>query len=181
MINSLSNSHPVAAEKFGSSLLESKGFVFLDLLEVRRTNPSPFVFEEEPIGFLNALADILHGLRADLLPPLNPLAAFGDMLLELGTVQVLAPHPVVPFVERNTVVVDTSCGVNCPLEVSVPLVAVELELERFHSTDYGMAVGKDKPSTCNENKLPTLQSCAWTGYSSFSLDTLPSQASVLSQ
>jgi hypothetical protein len=34
--------------------------------------------------------------------------------------------------EGNTVVIDDSGGVNCPLEKSVPLVTVELELERFH-------------------------------------------------
>ncbi len=29
-------------------------------------------------------------------------------------------------------VVDTPCGIDCPLEVSIPLMLVELELERFH-------------------------------------------------
>ncbi len=29
-------------------------------------------------------------------------------------------------------VVDTPCGIDCPLEVSISLVLVELELERFH-------------------------------------------------
>ena len=90
------------------------------------------MFEEELIGFLNPLTDILYGLRTHLQPPRVPFAKFGDVFLQFCTVQVLAPHSVVPLGSSNTMVIDPSCSVKCPLEVSIPLVFVELELERFH-------------------------------------------------
>ncbi len=107
-------------------------FVLSGLLKVWQANAFFVVFEEQLIRFLNSLADILYGLRTHLQPPGVPFPKLGDVFLQSGTVQVLAPHSVVPFVEGNTMVVDTPCGIDCPLEVSIPLMLVELELERFH-------------------------------------------------
>ena len=45
---------------------------------------------------------------------------------------MLSPHPVVPFVECNTVVINHSSGIDTSLEQSVPLVTVELKLQDFH-------------------------------------------------
>ncbi len=132
LIDFVPNPDPVATEEFVPSLLEGEGFVLSGLLEVGRSNASIFVFEEQLIGFLNSLADILYGLRTHLQPPGVPFPKLGDVFLQSGAVQVLAPHSVVPFVEGNTMVVDTPCGIDCPLEVSISLVLVELELERFH-------------------------------------------------
>jgi len=46
---------------------------------------------------------------------------------------MLAPHPVIPLVESNTMVIDRSSSVDCALEVSIPLVFVELKLQGFHA------------------------------------------------
>jgi len=45
---------------------------------------------------------------------------------------MLAPHPVIPLVESNAMVIDRSSSVDCALEVSIPLVFVELKLQGFH-------------------------------------------------
>jgi hypothetical protein len=82
------------------------------------------IFEKQLIRLLNTLADVLYCLRADLLPERITLAKFSDMSLKFGAVQVLAPYAVVPFMEGNTVVVDTASNVNCPLEVSALLVTI---------------------------------------------------------
>ncbi len=50
------------------------------------------------------------------------------MGLKFGTAQVFAPHPVVPFVEGNSMVVDIPSSVDRPLEIPIAFVAVQLEL-----------------------------------------------------
>jgi hypothetical protein len=54
------------------------------------------------------------------------------MSLKFRATQVLAPHSVVSFVEGNRVIIDHSSSVNSSLEISVSLMAVELELQCFH-------------------------------------------------
>jgi hypothetical protein len=55
------------------------------------------------------------------------------MSLKFGTVQVFTPHPVVPTMQGNAVVIDYPSSINRLLEVSIPLVTVELELQCFHT------------------------------------------------
>jgi len=93
------------------------------------------VLEEQLVGFLNPFANILHSLRAYLLPEILTLPQLGNVPLELIAVQVLAPQSVVPFVHGNTVVIDHSSSIYTPLEKSIPLVTVELELQGFHEVD----------------------------------------------
>jgi hypothetical protein len=50
---------------------------------------------------------------------------------------MLAPHPVIPLVESNAMVIDRSSSVDCALEVSIPLVFVELKLQGFHASHSG--------------------------------------------
>jgi len=50
---------------------------------------------------------------------------------------MLAPHPVIPLVESNAMVIDCSSSVDCALEVSIPLVFVELKLQGFHASHSG--------------------------------------------
>lgn len=93
------------------------------------------VLEEQLVSFLNALADLLHSLRANQLPERFTLPQFGNMSLKLGTTQVLAPHAVVPFMEimeSNAVVVDDSSSINRPLEMAVAFVLIELKLQCPH-------------------------------------------------
>ena len=91
------------------------------------------VFEEQLVGFLNPFANILHRLRADLLPERFTFPQFGDMSLKSPAVQVLAPHSVIPFVQRNTVVIDNPSSVYTPLKKSIPLVLIQLELQSLHA------------------------------------------------
>jgi hypothetical protein len=46
---------------------------------------------------------------------------------------VFAPHPIVPTMQRNTVVVNRSRGINDALQVTISLVVVQLELECLHA------------------------------------------------
>ena len=50
---------------------------------------------------------------------------------------MLAPHRVIPLVESNAMVIDRSSSVDCALEVSIPLVFVELKLQGFHASHSG--------------------------------------------
>ncbi len=56
------------------------------------------------------------------------------MALKFCTTQVLAPHPVVPTMKGNTMVINYPTRVNHALEVSIPLVFVQLKLQGFHVT-----------------------------------------------
>jgi hypothetical protein len=47
---------------------------------------------------------------------------------------MLAPHPIIPLVESNAMVIDRSSSVDCALEVSIPLVFVKLKLQGFHAS-----------------------------------------------
>ena len=50
---------------------------------------------------------------------------------------MLAPHPVIALVESNAMVIDRSSSVDCALEVSIPLVFVELKLQGSHASHSG--------------------------------------------
>jgi hypothetical protein len=64
------------------------------------------MLEEELVGFINPLADILNSLRTYQLPKRVTLPQLGNMLLKSRTVQALSPHPVVPFVKCNRMVIN---------------------------------------------------------------------------
>jgi hypothetical protein len=55
------------------------------------------------------------------------------MFLKPRAVQVFAPHPIVPTMKGDAMVIYHSCGVNCPLEMPIALVTVQLELESLHA------------------------------------------------
>jgi hypothetical protein len=82
------------------------------------------MLKKQLVGFLNALADILHSLRADRLPERFTLSVFGNMRLKFCTIQMLSPHPVVPFMECNAMVVDHPGSIDTSLEVSIPLALI---------------------------------------------------------
>jgi hypothetical protein len=96
------------------------------------------VLEEQLIGFLNPLANVLHSLRANLLPELDPLTFLSDMSLKLAAIQVFVPHSVIPFMERNHAVRDMSSDVNHALEIPISLVVVQLESQGFHTNNCTM-------------------------------------------
>jgi hypothetical protein len=50
---------------------------------------------------------------------------------------MLVPHPVIPLLESNAMVIDRSISVDCAIEVSIPLVFVELKLQGFHASHSG--------------------------------------------
>jgi len=54
------------------------------------------------------------------------------MLLKFRTVQMFAPYPIIPLMESNTVIINNSSGIDCPLEVFISLVTVQFELQGFH-------------------------------------------------
>jgi hypothetical protein len=70
------------------------------------------MLEKQLVSFFNALTDILHCLRSNQLPELFRFPQFGDMSLKFCSVQMLTPHPLVAFVEGNTVVIDRSSSVD---------------------------------------------------------------------
>jgi hypothetical protein len=113
-------------------LLEGEGFVSPHLFEAWRPAPLLIPVEEGLIGLFDPLADILDSLRADQLPEGVTFAQFSNMSLKLSAVQVLAPPTVVPTMQGNAMVVDYPRGIDDALEVSIPLVLIELELQSLH-------------------------------------------------
>jgi hypothetical protein len=69
------------------------------------------VLKKQLVRLLNALTDILHCLRTNLLPKRITFPQFGNMSLKFRTAQVLAPDAVVPLVKGNAMVIDNSTGV----------------------------------------------------------------------
>ena len=55
------------------------------------------------------------------------------MLHELIHVQVLAKDFVVSFMQGDTVIVDASTGINLPMDISISLGFIQLELVGFHA------------------------------------------------
>ncbi len=47
---------------------------------------------------------------------------------------MLAPHPVIPLVESNAMVINYRSSIDCSLKVFIPLVLIQLKLQGFHAT-----------------------------------------------
>jgi hypothetical protein len=93
------------------------------------------MLEKQLIAFLNPLANILYGLRAYLLPERFTIPQLGNMSLKFGAIEMLFEHPIVALMERYTVVVDHPSHIDDALEISIPLMVVELKLQGFHTSD----------------------------------------------
>ncbi|MCY7384637.1 MAG: hypothetical protein LH628_19045 [Microcoleus sp. CAN_BIN18] len=91
------------------------------------------MLKEQLVSLLNPLAYILHSLRTYRLPERITLSQFGDMSLKFGATQMLFEHPIVPFMQRNTVVIDHPSSVDLSLQVSISLVLIKLKLQCFHA------------------------------------------------
>ncbi len=96
------------------------------------------MLKEQLIRFLNSLADILYCLRANKLPERITLSQLGNVFLKFCTIQVLTPHPVVPSMKGDAMVIDNSGSVNCLLKISIPLVVVQFKLQCFHEDNDSM-------------------------------------------
>ena len=134
LIDSLANLDAVATQKLIASLLQRERLVPLHLLKVWRSNSFFVMFEKQLVSLLNPLTNILHSLRSNLLPERNPLAFLSNVSLKFGAVQMLAPHPVVPFMEGDTAVIDNPSDIDHALEIPIPLVLIKLKLQGFHAT-----------------------------------------------
>lgn len=134
LIDSTANLDAVAAQELIACLLQRERFILSDLLKAGWSNSFFVVLKKQFVRLLNPLADVLHGLRANRLPELATLTKSCNMSLKLGTVQMLFEHPVVPPMQRNTVIPNHPSSVDLPLQVSVSLVLIKLKLQCFHVT-----------------------------------------------
>ena len=132
LINPLPYLDAIAAQELIASLLQCERLVLFDLLKTGGSDSFLVMLKKQLIGFLNALANVLHRLRTDLLPECNSLASLGDMSLKFCTVQMLAIHTVVPLVKRNATVPNYPRHIDDALEIAVPLMLIKLELQGFH-------------------------------------------------
>ena len=57
---------------------------------------------------------------------------FCEMFFQRVRIQMLSIQPIVPLVQRNTMVVNFSGKVNLPFKMLVSLVIVEFEFESLH-------------------------------------------------
>ena len=121
-------------------MFQGERFISSDFLEIGRSDSFFVVLKEQLVGAFNPLADILYGLRSNLLPERFTLSNFGNMTLKFAAIQVLAPHSVVPFVKCDAIVVDHPGDVDTSLEISVLLALIYLELQCFH-TNYDIIMG----------------------------------------
>jgi hypothetical protein len=70
------------------------------------------MLKEQLVGFLSTLTDILYCLRTYRLPKRFTFPKLGDMRLKFAAIQMLSPPPVIPFVERNAMVIDRPSSFN---------------------------------------------------------------------
>ena len=124
MIDTIPDFEPIATEEFIARLLESERLIPSHLLKTRRSDTFLMMLEEQLVGFLNSLTNVLNGLRTYLLPEGYTLSQLGDMRLKFRTVQVLAKHPVVPFVKCNAMVINHPSGIDRPLEMLIPVALI---------------------------------------------------------
>jgi hypothetical protein len=124
------DAHAVGFQQLPSRLLEGEGAIFPDLPEAwgRRPDSSFDVSEEQLVGFVDTLHDVLDGLRAHQIPVLVfvHLLEFGDVLHQLVLVQMLAVSSVVSAMESNAVVPDDTSDVYLLMKVAITLVAIQL-------------------------------------------------------
>lgn len=92
------------------------------------------MLKKQLVGDRDALTDILYRLRAYQLPECFTLSLFGDMALKFAAIQVLSPHPVVPLVKGNAMVINHPGSIDRPLKVFISTALIELELQCLHAT-----------------------------------------------
>ncbi len=134
LVDSTPNFDTVATQEFIACLLQRERFIFSDFFKVGRPNSFFVVLEEQLVRLLNPLANVLYSLRTNRLPELITLANLGDMSLKFGAVQMLFEHPIVPFMQRNCVVIDHPSSIDLQLQVSISIVLIKFELQCFHAT-----------------------------------------------
>jgi hypothetical protein len=86
------------------------------------------VLEEQLIGFLNALTNILYRLRPYLLPKGITLPELGNMSLKFSATQVLPVSTIVPAMQGNAMVINHSGSIDGALQMPIAFVRVELKL-----------------------------------------------------
>ena len=124
MIDTIPDFDPIATEEFIASLLESERLVPSNLLKSRWPDSFLVVLEEQLVGFLNSLTDVLYSLRAYQLPERNTLSQFGNMRLKFCTVQMLLKHPIVALMESYAMVINHPSGIDRPFEVFITIALV---------------------------------------------------------
>jgi hypothetical protein len=112
LIDSIPYLDSITTQKLVSSLLKSERLIFLDFLKTWWSDSFFVVLKEQLVGFINALTDILNGLRAYQLPEGITFPQLGYVFLKFGTVQVFAPHQVVPTMKSNRMVINYPCGID---------------------------------------------------------------------
>jgi hypothetical protein len=124
LINPIANPDPISYQELVLSLFEREGFVPPDFFESRWSNTLAVMLEKQLVRLLNPLTNILHCLRTDQLPEWIPFSELGDMSLKFGTVQVLAPYPVVPAMKGNAMVINHPSSIDSTFKVFIPLALI---------------------------------------------------------
>ena len=130
----------VATKQLPTSLLEGETAVLLDFLKAwgRGFNLVLKVAEEQLIGFVDTINNVLNRLTANQIPMLMAVKLFqlGDMFHQNELVQTLAGQFVVFAVQRNAVVIDQATDIDLLVQQLILLRPIKLELVRlddFHT------------------------------------------------
>jgi hypothetical protein len=113
LIHTISDLDSIATEKLITCTgFQGERFVSYNFLKSRWSNSFLVMLKKQLIGFLDSLADILYGLRTNLLPERVTFSQLGNMTLKFVAIQMFSPHPVIPFVECNAVVIDRPSSID---------------------------------------------------------------------
>lgn len=138
LVNLTANANFVGADQLPARLFEGERCIFLDLAETRTGkalgNLPGFVLEEKLIAAINALANVLNGLRIDHVPELVfwKLLQLGNVLLYRVHIDVLPGQLEVPPMKSNAVIPDHASYINLVRKMLILFRLIKLELERFH-------------------------------------------------
>lgn len=150
--------HLVIIKQFPTGLLESKATILLTLLQAwrRRANLVLEITEEQLIGFVDTINNVLDSLATNQVPRLITLTLFqlGDMFHQDKLVQALPGQSIIASMQGNTVIIDQSCNVNLLVQYLIlfrPIKLALVRLDDFHTlfwfAIYCMLTARGAPPT----------------------------------
>lgn len=130
------NPDSIRVKKLPPCLFERERRVLLDPLEPwgACTYLALEITKEQLVGFVNALDNILNGLRTNKIPVREPAKLFqlGQVLHQLELVDALAKQTIVAAMKSYAVIEDQPGNVNLLMQVLILFASIQFELVGFH-------------------------------------------------
>lgn len=131
LVHLATNDNLIYVKQFPTCLLKREAAVLFHFLEAWWTgaNLTFEIAKEKLVRLVNAVANILNGLRIDKIPMRISVKPFqlGDVFHQDKLVQALACQAIVPAMQSDAVVVNQPSDVNLLMQVLILFRAIQLE------------------------------------------------------